>query len=262
MMLSSAILIGLVVAGVALFVRSAWMGSGWPNRVVHYVYNHMGSLDAYQKSGRRHASAVGLVAEEGEPALAGLVRRIAPSQVGWLSRRFPTDKGSYHDYLRLYDALFEPYREVTGLRLLEVGVKKGGSLVLWRELFAESAFVYGIEVNPDAPRFPHDAHIKVLILDSRDQARVRGALGDLRFDIIIDDGLHTPEAQWSTFANLRPCLAPTGVYVIEDVYSIEPDRYREHGDDVKAYPDPSGQQLVVVAPPASLVRTTRIWNDG
>src|SRR5688572_23444370 len=100
-MLVPSIALGALAA--AWFIRAAWLGTGWPNRVVQYVYNHVGSLDGYRKSGRRAASAVELVAGAGEPPLAGLVRRIAPSQVGWLSRSFPTDKGSWHDYLRLYD---------------------------------------------------------------------------------------------------------------------------------------------------------------
>jgi hypothetical protein len=183
-----------------------------------------------------------------------VVERVAPSQAAWFSTQFPTDKGGYHDYLPIYDALFAPYRTRKDVRLLEVGVKKGGSLVLWREVFDASAFIYGIDVNPDVPMFARDAHMKVLILDSRDAAAVQAALSGLKFDIIIDDGLHLPEAQAQTFTALRPFLEPTGVYVIEDVYEIDVEWYRQRGDDVVVYPDKSGQSLVVIAPPASLAR--------
>lgn len=37
------------------------------------------------------------------------------------------------------------------------------------------------------------------------------------FDIIIDDGLHTEEAQYKSFYNFKELVNPGGIYVIEDV---------------------------------------------
>lgn len=249
-MTSALWIVGVAVAAV-LFYRSAETGEGWASRVVQLVYYRIGSLESYRKSGRVHESAEAVLRASGEPALRPLVERIAPSQVGWFSRRLPTDKGTYHGYLPIYDAVLAPYREVPGLRVLEVGVKKGGSLVLWRELFDESAFIYGIDVNPDVPRFSRDAHMKVLVLDSRDEEAVRAALRGLELDVIIDDGHHHPESQHRTWLALRPHLAPTGVYVIEDVYELEPERYADGGFELVVHPDRSGQSLVVLYPPAS-----------
>ena len=49
-----------------------------------------------------------------------------------LSSDFATDKGSRHNFSLYYDVMLEPYvpRPVT---LLEIGVKKGGSIKMWRE---------------------------------------------------------------------------------------------------------------------------------
>lgn len=247
----------LVLAG--LFIRSADSGTGWAYRVVQRLYYRFGSLDGYQKSGRTFASAREVIASGGEPVLGSVLRRVAPSQVGWFSARFPTDKGHYHDYVGHYDQLLAPYRERGGTWLLEVGVKKGGSLVLWRELLDERSFVYGIDVNPDVPTFTRDGHVKVLVLDSRDAGQVDAALRGLRFDVVIDDGLHTPEAQLQTFRALRPFLASDGVYVIEDVYAIDLAPYRDAGLGITVHEDPSGQQLVVLYPPESLARRTALW---
>ena len=50
------------------------------------------------------------------------------------------------------------------------------------------------------------------------------------FDIIIDDGLHTHEAQWKTFENFIPFLNEGGSYFIEDVwpYHIMNEKEKEH----------------------------------
>lgn len=263
MSLLSAVMAGAVsLLLIGLFVRAADSGAGWSYRVVQYVYYRFASLETYQKTGMRFDGAAAAIATAGQPRLGALVGKVAPSQVGWFSSRFPTDKGSYHDYLTTYDALFAPYRERPGIWILEVGVKKGGSLVLWREVFDESAFVYGIDINPDVPTFARDGHMKVLILDSRERPMVDAALRGLQFDIIIDDGLHEPEAQRQTYVALHRYLRPTGVYVIEDVYEIDANRYAVDGVDVATYPDKSGQSLVVLAPPESIVRETDIWLSG
>jgi hypothetical protein len=252
----------IIILLVALFIRSADSGTGRAYRLVQYVYYRVGSLDAYQKSGESFDSAAHALRQAETPFWGRVVERLAPSQAGWFSSRFPTDKGGYHDYVSRYDALLAPYRSRPDVWLLEVGVKKGGSLVLWRELFDESAFIYGIDVNPDVPTFARDGHMKVLILDSRDAEMTRAALRGLSFDVIIDDGLHLPEAQAATYAALRPFLAPTGVYIIEDVYAIDLAAYTRDGVDAAVFPDRSGQQLVVLAPPRSLVRETGLWSQA
>ena len=41
------------------------------------------------------------------------------------------------------------------------------SLKLWRELFGETSFIYGVDIDPGVPAFPRDGHIKSLVFDSR-----------------------------------------------------------------------------------------------
>jgi len=255
-------MLALIAFLVFLYGRAVRASDGRPNRVVQYLFYRVESLETYRKGDRKFRSASEVLASGGAPALQHLVRRIAPSQVGWLSSRFPTDKGNHHNYLAIYDGLFAPYVDRKNLFVLEVGVKKGGSLALWRELFHESAFIYGIDINPDVPTFTRDGHIKVLVLDSEDELSVFAALGDLRFDIVIDDGAHRPGSQRMTFAALRGHLSPTGIYIIEDVEALDTDAYLRHGVDVAVFPDPSGQKLVVLCPPASLARQTEEWRRG
>jgi hypothetical protein len=249
------LVIAAVVAGLAgLFIRSANSSRGPAYRFVQWFYYRYASLEQYRKSGRRYRGARDVMERNGGDRLPAVVSRIVPSQAGWFASRVPTDKDSYHDYLRHYDRLLRPYMDQEGLALLEVGVKKGGSMVLWRELFPDSASIWGLDINPDVPIFPRDAGIKVLVLDSTDADEVQASLRGRRFHIIIDDGFHTPEAQLATFNALYPFLEPTGIYIIEDVEEFDPDRYSRPGLDVSVYPDPSGQRLVVLCPEHSRAR--------
>lgn len=237
---------------VSAFARSAASGVGYAYRVTQYLYYSFRSLNSYQKGNHEGQSLLELLDAQPPSVIDSVIGRIFPGQKGWFATRFPTDKGTLHNYVGYYDALFSPYRTQGDLRLLEVGVKKGGSLVLWREYFPHSALIFGIDVHRGAPQFPRDAHLKTLALDSRDRDEVANALRGLRFDIIIDDGLHHPTAQQDTYASLRPFLKPSGVYVIEDVYSFRKDDYAGLGDDVLIIPDKSGQSLVILRPADSL----------
>lgn len=58
--------------------------------------------------------------------------------------KYDTDKGE--GYLRVYERFFYPLKNAK-VNLLEVGVYKGGSLLLWRDYFPNGNIV-GIDINP------------------------------------------------------------------------------------------------------------------
>ena len=122
-----------------------------------------------------------------------------------------------------------PYQAQESVTLLEVGVKKGGSLKLWREYFTSpSARIIGSDIDPGVPTFPSDVGVKVLILDSTDLAAVRRSFGiGAQLDVIVDDGCHRLSCIKQTFMNLRGLLKPDGVYVeprlLKNVVFTRPD---------------------------------------
>lgn len=126
-----------------------------------------------------------------------------------------SDKGSVHSYLPVYAELFA-HRRATARSVLEIGVLEGHSLLLWQTYF-ERALVQGVDLIPG-----HGA----LVFDSRDPDHVRHVLKERRFDVIIDDGDHSAEAQVATYSALRDHLAPGGIYVIEDVCNLAGTRDR------------------------------------
>jgi predicted O-methyltransferase YrrM len=114
-------------------------------------------------------------------------------------------------------------------RILEIGVKNGGSLALWRALFPRATIV-GIDLG--VPKVTHEG-IVYLIGDQSDAERMKQIGGEYGpFDIVIDDGSHVGEHQLITLQALWPHVASGAIYVIEDVHvAIKPDQ-SQYGADV------------------------------
>lgn len=100
--------------------------------------------------------------------------------------------------------------------------KPGASLRSWQEYFP-NAMIYGGDVQEDT-QFEEE-RIKTFLFDSRDLKECNKCLNDLKFKIIIDDGLHSGDAQIQTFENLFNRVETGGIYVIED---INQNNLREH----------------------------------
>lgn len=128
---------------------------------------------------------------------------------------YDTDKSELYmsRYAREFGYLFT--EEVA---LLELGVRRGGSLYLWRDLFPRGQ-IAGLDLNPvllsdDSGRihvyqgFQQDP----VVLD-----RLAAEVAPRGFDIIVDDASHlgqyTRDSFWHLFRNH---LKPGGVYVIDD----------------------------------------------
>jgi hypothetical protein len=122
-------------------------------------------------------------------------------------------------YLRFYEQIFAGHRGQP-VRMLEIGVHRGGSLDLWRTYFGERAIIFGVDINPEcADRV--DPPNQVRIGSQNDPAFLLSVVQDMGggVDIVLDDGSHVASHQRTTFRTLWPRLAYGGVYVIEDLHS-------------------------------------------
>jgi len=136
--------------------------------------------------------------------------------------RFNCDK-SAHCYYKLYEKDFKDIR-LKNLNILEVGIWKGRSHLSWLKYFPNSS-IYGIDIftriaPKEVPVLSHD-RMHWIKQDSRSIslfADIQKKWGDIKFDVIIDDGLHTPIANMYTFLNLHVFLK--GVYYIEDAWPL------------------------------------------
>ena len=131
-------------------------------------------------------------------------------------QQYASDKIS-NEYLRHYDSMLEPWVDEK-LTLLELGILKGGSLLLWRDYFP-LATVVGIDTKPTESFQPGERiHVfKGSQADPHFLSQVANDIAPEGFDIIIDDashiGVYTKIAFWHLFEHH---LKPGGLYVIED----------------------------------------------
>jgi cephalosporin hydroxylase len=121
-------------------------------------------------------------------------------------------------YLDLYDAYLSEFRQ-RPVRLLEIGVNRGGSLELWREYFGKDAVIFGVDLNPECAEL-FEAPNQVRIGSQADPIFLRSVVAEMGTpDIIIDDGSHVAHHQRVSFETLFPLLAAGGIYVIEDMHT-------------------------------------------
>lgn len=143
-----------------------------------------------------------------------------------------SDKGSnWHNYTVLYHALFDAIRPDVGT-LCEIGIgtnytditsnmgstgRPGASLRGWRDYFPK-ALIFGADIDTRI-LFSED-RIGCAYVDQLKPETISALwdnLGVSGFDIIIDDGLHTFEANRCLFENSIHRVKPGGTYVIEDI---------------------------------------------
>ena len=132
-----------------------------------------------------------------------------------IAYKYDTDKSQL--YLNNYERYFQSIAD-QNVKLLELGIDKGGSLLMWRDFFQNGRIV-GLDLeyfDVDDPK----GKIKVYQGDQRDVnllSRIGGECAPEGFDIIIDDASHIAEftkiSFWHLFDNH---LKPGGIYVIED----------------------------------------------
>lgn len=157
-------------------------------------------------------------------------KAVAPS-LATILKESGTDKLWRHGYHRYYETKLAPYRDTDGLRLLEIGAKKGKSLNTWMQYFSNPGAIHSIAYRADVvaaraeacAQMSEDACsiLKIFDLDQSDRGGLRMLCSNeaLGWDIVIDDGSHLPRHQLISFEELFPHVRPGGLYVIEDIES-------------------------------------------
>ena len=118
------------------------------------------------------------------------------------------------------------------IRLLEVGIGvndprapsgmasthvPGASLTAWSRYF-EDCEAHGADIDPrvliDTDKY------RTHLVDQRSEESLRQLADTIGapLDLVVDDGLHTPEANARTVAALLPSISRDGVMVVEDIH--------------------------------------------
>lgn len=127
-----------------------------------------------------------------------------------------------------YEQEFRRMREAP-FTLLEIGVKKGGSLRMWEAYFPHARII-GVDIKPSKLEGLSD-RVRLLTGDQGDPAFLEALVRDHGpFGIVIDDGSHMAEHQRVTFETLFPDVVDGGLYVIEDMHSGYQSGYNPTGE--------------------------------
>lgn len=154
-----------------------------------------------------------------------------------LEFKYNTDKyyehSGCHSYIEnVYDDIFKPIK-YSASRILEIGIFGGGSLRLWRDYFVNS-IVVGVDVSI------YDQNYFTRVVKMHADAYTQSFMSlfpNNHFDVIIDDGPHTPESQIFFVENYFSKLNDNGIMICEDIASTEtlnemisviPENAKEH----------------------------------
>jgi hypothetical protein len=152
-----------------------------------------------------------------------------------IMNKYGSDKGSgWHNYTEVYYKFFSKFRNEK-LNIFELGLgtnfpdvksnmgingSPGASLFGWEEFFPNSD-VFGCDIDK---RILFDKNrIKTFYCDQTNPTEIfdmwdDSNLKNLKFDIMIDDGLHEFDANIIFFENSFNKLSDDGIYIIEDIH--------------------------------------------
>lgn len=159
-----------------------------------------------------------------------------------------TNVHKWHHYFDIYARHFGPYRDKP-VRMLEIGVFRGGSLRMWKDYFHPESTIVGIDIDKSCKDHEiADRNVFVRIGSQADPeflAQVNEEFGP--FDIILDDGSHKTHHQNISFGALfRTALKDGGCYMVEDVHT---NYWLKHIDSEDTFIDLSKQMIDMLHEP-------------
>ena len=166
------------------------------------------------------------------------------SELCEIMNRNLSDKGNgWHNYTKLYNELFK-HRRHEKLNILEIGIgsidpsipsnmtggelglhyKPGASVRGWYEYFPNSE-IYCCDIDRTILDFEQE-RIHGFYLDQTNNNVIEdvinnGIIKDIKFDIIIDDGLHFFPVNCNLMTRLINKVKKGGYYIIEDIKHTE-----------------------------------------
>ena len=123
------------------------------------------------------------------------------------------DKGTVHSYIELYEHYLQP-KLVAPITLLEIGIFKGHSMLMWRDYLPRGSTIIGVDII-NRLEFPQEGFTCVWGNILHQETLERIALSS--YDVIIDDGSHQLRDQMEALDRLLPLLKTGGLYFVEDI---------------------------------------------
>src|ERR1017187_7346236 len=193
------------------------------------------------------------------------VNLLGPTRMCRIMTKYGSDKGRPNKYTPIYSALFKELSDQS-LVVFELGLGTnnpdlpsnmgvfalpGASQRGWRKVFP-NAVVYGADI--DRSILFEETRIKTFYCDQLSPS----SIGELwshpelqkGADIIIEDGLHTLEANISFLDGSLNYLRPGGIYVVEDIMWGDIDEWCDRLENVyvKRYPNCEFALAIISSP--------------
>jgi hypothetical protein len=159
-----------------------------------------------------------------------------------LMNLYGSDKGgknNHHNFASYYSEIF--FHKKNDIKnFLEIGLGTNDTNVLsnmgsngtplaslraWKEYF-KNANIYGADI--DKKILKNEDRIETFYVDQTNPTTIKemfNNIGQKKFDIILEDGLHEFNANICFFENAIEYLEPNGTYIIEDVYYKDQDKF-------------------------------------
>jgi hypothetical protein len=129
---------------------------------------------------------------------------------------YNSDKGWSHSYQDAYSEILPDRLN----NLLEVGIgnynNNESSIYVWRDIY-QNAKIYAIDNDPS--KLINEKNIHSFLVDQFHSDQLQNFVDEIsiKFDVIIDDGVHLFDQSINTFEHLIHLLDDNGIYCIEDV---------------------------------------------
>ena len=167
-----------------------------------------------------------------------------------LMNLFGSDKGGrnkHHNFASYYSEIFFHKRNDIK-NFLEIGLGTNDTSVLsnmgsngiplaslraWRDYF-KNANIYGADIDKNILK--NEDRIETFYVDQTDPITIKEMfknIGEKKFDIILEDGLHEYNANICFFENAIEYLEPNGTYIIEDIYYKDQDKFIKYFENKK-----------------------------
>ena len=134
---------------------------------------------------------------------------------------YPSDK--FIKDLEVYDLYFSYFKtQKESINILEIGVKKGGSLYAWKKYFGDQANnIVGIDINPSCKKMQDSSQNIFIDIGDQGDSQFLHSVNEKYgpFDIIIDDGSHIQKHHQSSLSTLFPLMPENSLYCIEDLHT-------------------------------------------
>ena len=118
-------------------------------------------------------------------------------------------------FLPIYERLLSKYKNQQ-ITIMEIGIKYGGSLHMWKSFLGSKAKIYGVDIVEHT--LFKEPQIECFLGDQGDRNFLKtlpAIVGPI--DVLIDDGSHVGRDQIATFEELFPYVVSGGFYFCEDL---------------------------------------------